>query len=260
MSRLADNILEKYFQSHHELIAAEDIDERRVLLSFPVYFSANHRVELAVQQLPSGDFQISDMAQIVAELKLAGVPVGGKTKERIERVAKNANIRFVGNTLVRECTSEQLGEVLHLFADSAKSVGDAYLVHRSRIETEDELRAKVKRVLVVQNQPFKEFEELKGEVESHRVDFFLPPNGLPSLALSVLPRPTRLTAEAWAFKASDMKSINTKLEVGLVYGVEYTKDIPKDIITKKIDIAIPSTDLDALENGLAQIRRKRKLN
>lgn len=254
MNKLAEGVLESYFRSHKELIDAEEIDDKSVVVSFPLYYSSNHRVEISVTQLPSGEFQLSDMAKTLDELKFAGVSISPQTKKRIVSVAANANVRFVGNAMIRDCTAEQLGDVLHLFADSAKTVGDAYLIYRGpRPEQEDELRARVKRVLIDQKYAFKEFEDVTGEIERHQVDFFIPPNGLPGLALSVLSKPTRLTAEAWAFKAADMKVTNKNLRVGLVYGVEATKDEPKEVITRKIDVPIPSSDLAVLEHGMARL-------
>jgi hypothetical protein len=253
MNKLTESILERYFRAHRDLIEAEEVDDRSVVVSFPIYFSANHRVELSVTQLPSGDFQISDMARTIVELKLAGISVAGKTKERLVNLASNSKIRFVGNNMIRDCTPDQLGEVLHLFADSAKTIGDVYLAHRSRVETEDELRRKVKRVLLDQKYNFKEYEQVRGEIETHQIDFFIPPNGVPGIALSVLSKPTRLTAEAWAFKAADIKVMHKQLKVGLVYGVESTKDEQKEVITRKIDIPIPSSDLGALQHGLAHL-------
>jgi len=255
MSELSEHILESYFRAHKELVDAEDLDNNTVAVSFPVYFSSNHRVELAVQHLSSGMFLISDKAEILSELRLAGLQITGKMRERILNVATNSQLRFVGNSLVRECSSDQLGDVLHLFADSCKTIGDAYLVHRTHLDTEDELRAKVKHVLLERKYVFKEHEPIKGEIETHDIDFYLPPNGIPGLALSVLPKPTRLTAEAWAFKASDIKKEHEKLKVGLVYGD--AKETPRDIITRKIDLAIPASDLDAIANGIVPLWAKK---
>lgn len=255
MSQLVDTVLGDYFRSHRSLVDAEQEEPDTVVVSLPMYYSGNHRVELSVMRLPSGDFQISDDAKTLSELKLAGVPVTAKTKERITRLAKNAHISFVGNAMIRECTATQLGDVLHLFADAAKTVGDAYLVHRASAEPEDELRSRVKRILIHQNYVFREFEEVPGEVETHEVDFYMPPNGVPGLALSVLPRPTRLLAEAWAFKAADIRAmdVNRNLRVGLVYAVETIKERPRDIINKKIDLPIPSSDLEAIDQGLVRL-------
>jgi hypothetical protein len=249
MSTFSESILNRYFQSHKDLIDFVDLGDDTVVVSFPVYFSANHRVELAVKKLPDGDLQISDMAKTISELKLAGIQIKGTTRDRILELAKNAKLRFVGNTMFRECKPEQIGDVLHLFADSAKTIGDAYLAHHRRVETEDELRLRVRNILVKQSYPFKESQKLQGEIEKHQVDFYIPPNGIPGLALSVLPNPSRLAAEAWVFKSSDIKVTNKRLRVGLVYGAE-TAETPKKILSQKIEIAIPSSDLGALEHGI----------
>src|SRR4051794_40845535 len=156
MAQLAETILGKYFQSAKELIDTEQVDERSVVVSFPIYFYANHRVELLVKELPNEQFQISDMAGIIGELKLAGMTVNSKTRTRLTELARNAKLTLSGDELTRVCESSQLGDVLHLFADSAKTIGDVYLVHKTKNETEDELRAKVKQVLLSQNYAFKE--------------------------------------------------------------------------------------------------------
>jgi len=243
-------ILDAYFQSHHDLIDSEIAGEDTLIISFPVYYSSNHRIEVSVTRLPDGNYGLSDMGKTIAELKLAGLNVSGNTRKRIVRLASNADIRVVGDSLLTITRADNLGTALHLFADSAKTVGDAYLAHRDKIETEDELRGKVKRALIEQNYAFRELEELSGEIEKHKVDFLIPSNGRPGVALSVLPNPNRLTAEAWVFKAMDIKSTNKNLRVGIVYGAE-ARESPRNVLTmtKTIDIAIPSTEVNGLGLG-----------
>src|SRR5258708_39997426 len=122
---LREQILGNYLDAQRGLTEIEQVDENNVVLSLPLHFSANTRVELAVTRITESYFTISDMAQTLGELKDAGYGIGGKLKEKIRGIAKAAGADFVGNHLVRKCSSEELGEAIHQFADVAKTIGDA---------------------------------------------------------------------------------------------------------------------------------------
>jgi hypothetical protein len=245
---LREQIFSSYLDAQRGLTEVQQVDERNVLLSLPLHFSAMSRVELVVTQITESYYAISDMAQTLGELKDAGYGIGPNLKKRIEDIGKLAGIEFEGNHLVMKCSLDKLGESIHQFAETAKTIGDAYLTYRTRKpkDVEDELITRVRRVFEENKYPIKEKEEVNGEIEKHRVDFYVPPNGTRGLALAVLPNPIQLVAEAWGFKTQDIKRENKNLAVSIVYDSSRAKDVSKAILDKMADIPVPSTAIEDL--------------
>jgi len=145
---LRDDVLKYYVDAQAGLTEIDQVDDDNVVLSLPLHFSANTRVELAITKVSDKYFAISDMARTLGELKDAGHGINQNLKDKIESIAKPAGLKFVGNHLVRECSSKEIGEAIHQFADAAKTIGDAYITYRFRKEKEDEdeLIKRVRRV------------------------------------------------------------------------------------------------------------------
>jgi hypothetical protein len=251
---LREQIINKYEEAQRGLTEVQQIDENNVLLSLPLHFSANTRVELAITRITEHYCAISDMAQTLGELKDAGYGLGGKLKEKIKGIAKSAGIEFAGNHLVRKCSASELGEAIHAFADVAKTIGDAYLTYgsRQRPEEEDALVSRVRRIFAEEKYPVREKQQLNGKIEAHTIDFYISPNGTKGLALAVLPNPLRIIAEAWGFKARDIKSTNKNTAVAVVYDSSRAKDESRAILQSTIDIPVPSNAIGDLTKRLSK--------
>ncbi len=251
---LQEQILTNYLDAQRGLTEVEQVDDNNVVLSLPLHFSANTRVELAVTRIADDYFAISDMAQTLGELKDAGYGIGGKLKEKIKGIAKGAGLEFAGNHLIRKCSASQLGEAIHEFADVAKTIGDAYLTYGNKKQKpeEDELVSQVRKVFTERHYKYKEKQELPGEIESHTVDFYVAPNGTRGVALAVLPNPMQVVAEAWGFKSQDIKRVQKNLAVALVYDSARAKDVSKTILDRIVDISIPSNQIGSLGELLSK--------
>lgn len=251
---LRDQILEHYLGAHRGLTEIEQVDENNVIVSLPLHFSANTRVELAVTQITPKYFAISDMAQTLGELKDAGYGLGGRLKEKINSIAQTAGAEFAGNHLVRKVSDTELGEAIQQFADMAKTIGDAYLAYGTRKQQseEDELVARVRHIFTERKYSYKEKQQVTGIIETHTVDFYISPNGTRGLALAVLPNPIQIVAEAWGFKTDDIRKANQNLAVSIVYDSARAKDVSKAILQKMADVPVPSNAVDGLGDILAK--------
>jgi hypothetical protein len=252
---LREQILENYLDAQRGLTEIEQIDDDNVVLSLPLHFSANTRVELAVTKITDTYFAITDMAQTLGELKDAGYAIGGKLRKRVEELAKTAGAEFAGNHLVKKCSKAELGEAIHQFADVAKTIGDAYLAYGVRkppMEEEDELVARVRRIFAEEKYNYKEKQEISGRVEVHTVDFYIAPNGTRGLALAVLPNPSQIVAEAWGFKSQDIKKENKNVAISIVYDSSRAKDVSKTILDTMADVSVASNAIESLGARLVQ--------
>ena len=159
--------------------------------------------------------------------------------------------------------ADELGQAIHEFAEAVKTIGDCYLAYPSRLpqkEEEEEVRRKIRKTLDDRHLDYREGPRVPGKIEEHKVDFYVPPNGLPGLAVAVLSNPDRLHAEAWGFKAQDIRAAvdgdakHQSILVGLVYDAALAKDISRRIIDRSADIAVPSTELDSFGQKLDALR------
>jgi hypothetical protein len=245
---LREQIFSTYLDAQRGLTEVSEVDDRNVLLSLPLHFSANQRVELVVTQITESYYAISDMAQTIGELKDAGYGINPRLKEKIENIAKLAGVHFEGNHLMKKCSASELGESIHQFAEVAKTIGDAYLTYRMRKpkELEDELIAKVRRIFEKEHYAVAEKQEVKGRIEKHTIDFYIPPNGTRGLALAVLTNPSHIIAEAWGFKTQDIKYANQNLAVSLVYDSSRARDESTTILNNVADYPIPSSSINEM--------------
>ncbi len=261
---LQDQILANYLDAQRGLTEVHQVDDNNVVLSLPLHFSANKRVELTVTRVTDNYFVISDMAQTLGELKDAGYGLGGKLKEKILSIGKAAGLEFAGNHLVRRVSDKELGKAIHQFADVAKTIGDAYLTYSTKRSStdEDELVTRVRRVFTEGHYKYQEKQELSGTIECHTVDFYVAPNGTRGLALAVLPNPSQIIAEAWGFKTQDIKQKHPTIAMSIVYDSSKAKDVSKTILDKVVDVPIPSNAIENLgailaRAGIPPYKRKR---
>jgi hypothetical protein len=245
-------VISDYLAEYKNSIDSEPVDERNVMLSFPLHYSGNHRVEVTITQLSADKFVISDMSQTLDELRDAGHAITHNLRKRIQNIANINGLRIVDDYLVLECSKKDLGKSLQRFIEAAKTIGDAYLAFSIKPPQEENLINAVRAVLNKRKVLFRESQAVRGKIENHKINFLVPPNGTPGLALAVLPNPTKQLAEAWGFKVGDIKSANSNLSVGIVYDPERAGNASKDIMNNVADLAIPSDKMAALESGLEE--------
>lgn len=249
MTQLLDQVLQSYFSAHRELIDSESDGENDVVVSFPFHFVGNHRVEVSVTKVMGGQFVLSDMGRTIGELKEYGYAVAPPLLSRMTEIAKPAQVRIVDQTLVANCAPESLGAVLHQFAEAAKTIGDAYLAYKVKVQPDTRLIDEISQILGEREIAYKINQKIKGKIDIHPVDFVIPPNGHPGLALAALGGAnTHNTAQIWFFKCQDIRAQQSRMKVGLVYDVEQTIWSSKSeaILRETADFALPSDQIKSL--------------
>jgi hypothetical protein len=240
-----DEILENYFSTHKELIATEQVDDNSVIVSFPLHFVGNHRVEVSITEA-DGILLISDIGRTISELKDYGYSVSPGLLSRMVQIAKPANVRIVNENLVMDCRPGEVGASLHSFAEAAKTIGDAYLAFHVKTPPEKKLLEAVGQLLNESAIAYKTSHKIRGKIDAHAVDFYVPPNGHPGLALEVLGGyNTHTTAQIWHFKCQDIRAFDNRMKVGIVYDIEESNWSEKSeaILRDVADFALSSTDI-----------------
>ena len=243
-SELKNLALDRFFEFYRNDVESEVVDANNVVLSFPVHFSGFHRIEITVTRASQDKFIISDGSRTIDELKMAGYTINKNLREKIETITRSAQLRIVNNYLLTDTNLKDLGSSIQRFVEATKTIGDAYLVHKASAPRDKELLDTVSRILYGYSVPFQIRHTLQGKIEDHTIDFFFPPNGVPGLALSVVGNPSKMAAEAWAFKLSDIRMTNDRVKVGVVYNSDETKESSKNILQHSADMSIPSTELE----------------
>jgi hypothetical protein len=65
--------------------------------------------------------------------------------------------------------------------------------------------------------------------------------------------PSRMAAEAWAFKSSDIKMVNERTKMGIVYDDTEATESSKSILVGIADISVASSEIPTLKNSLQSI-------
>ncbi len=253
-NKLKSDILERYLSAYRGLVEAEQVEADTVVVSFPFHVWESHRVELAIQKISNVEFFISDMARTIGELKLNGYNINKSVRAKIQTLGQDAGIRVKQNELVRSCSPSELGNVLQKFAEAAKTIGDAYLVHKTRPISEDRLFGIVKESLDYKGIAHEERVRVSGVLDSHTIDFYAPPNGKPGFGIAILARQdTHTLAQLWGFKCRDLRDAHPNLKIGLVYDTEDAKwtQIAENIIRHEANFVLPSTSAaDAADRAI----------
>ncbi len=256
---MLDQILKSYFHAHRELIAAEEVDDSDVVVSFPFHYTGNHRVEVSVTKGLGGEYLLSDMGRTIGELKESGYAVALPLRTRLIEIAKPANVRIVEDHLIMDCKPEEIGNVLHTFAEAAKTIGDAYLAYRVKVPQEQKLLSNVRQVFAERQIAYRPDHKVAGSLDTHTVNVYIPPNGKPGLALEVLAGyNTHALAQIWGFKCGDIRAKQSRLKLGLVYDVDdfQWSEKSENILRSIADFAIPSSQLttlgDAVESAVLE--------
>jgi hypothetical protein len=246
-----DDVLQNYFIAHRELIATEQVDDNNIVVSFPLHFVGNHRIEVSVSQVLGDSLLMSDAGRTISELRDYGYSVSPGLISRMTEIVKPAKVRIINDNLVMDCRPEEVGSALHSFAEAAKTIGDAYLAFHVKTPPERKLLEAVGQLLNELEIPYRAGHKIHGKIDAHSVDFYMPPNGHPGLALEVLGGyNTHTTAQIWHFKCQDIRSFDKRMRVGLVYDTEDSNWSQKSaaILHDVADFALPSNELVSLPN------------
>ena len=244
---ITTQVLDAYLRAQKKLIEFEDVDRNNCRVSLPLHYSAHARVELAITQLSRDHFLLTDEGQTVTELRNAGHATGTRVLERLREIIRVWNVDLDGVSLVRMCTRKDLGTAIHELGEAAKTFGDAYLMPRDKEpdpRVEESIKDEVRNVFRSEQYFYREDQTVPGKIEQagHRVDFYIPPNEHNGLAMEILIHPNKLHAEAWGFRARDMKDANRGLLVGFVYD-QVASDVNRNILRSIADIALPSSQM-----------------
>lgn len=244
---ITEVVLNAYIKAQQKTIEFEDVDKNNCRVSLPLHYSAHTRVELAITKISKDQFLLTDEGQTITELRNAGHPTGSRTLDRVSEIVRIWQVTLDGISLVRMCSRKDLGVAVHELGEAAKTIGDAYLYPRDKEpdpRVEESIKDTVRRAFRKEKYSYREEQNVPGKIESagHKVDFYIPPNESKGLALEVLIHPNKLHAEAWGFRARDMKDANEGLLVGLVYD-QVASDLNRHILGSIADIALPSSQM-----------------
>lgn len=232
-------------------MSAKSVEDRSVTISFPFRLAANHRIEITVTKIGKDQYILSDAARTLGEVRDAGNTITERMMARIERISGAAGISVRDGHLIMETSAKALATSIQRFLETAKMIGDVYLVHKNRMEPESVLVSQIRRELDSKNLPYREKEKLQGRIEAHSFDLLVPPNGHAGLAIGIVSgQNTHSLATSWYFRCDDIKLVekNRNVKLALIYdvGCGIWSDSSRNIIADKADAAIPSDSLGEL--------------
>src|SRR5580704_5726800 len=99
-----------------------------------------------------------------------GLFVDGAEKERVERIAGIAGLTVKEGHLILETSAKALAASMQRFLETAKMIGDVYLVHKNRVDPENILIPEIRHALDNEHLPYVEKERLRGRIEAHSFD------------------------------------------------------------------------------------------
>lgn len=251
---ITEVVLDAYIKAQQKTIEFEDIDDNNCRVSLPLHYSAHTRVEVAVTRISKDQFLITDQGQTITELRNAGHPTGSRVLDRVSEIVRIWQVTLDGISLLRMCSRKDLGIAVHELAEAAKTIGDAYLFPRDKEadpRVEESIKDRVRKTFQKEQYFYREQQSVPGRIETagHRVDFYIPSNGANGLALEILVNPNKLQAEAWGFRAQDMKEADKRLKIGFVYD-QVARDLSRTILGSIADIALSSAETSFLTEQL----------
>lgn len=243
---ITEVVLNAYIKAQQKTIEFEDVDKNNCRVSLPLHYSAHTRVELAITKISRDQFLLTDEGQTITELRNAGHPTGSRTLDRVSDIVRIWQVSLDGISLVRMCTRKDLGVAVHELGEAAKTIGDAYLYPRDKEpdpRVEESIKDRVRKTFQRERYFYREQQSVPGKIENagHKVDFYIPSNNANGLALEVLINPNKLQAEAWGFRAQDMKAVDQRLKIGFVYD-QVSRDLSRTILGSIADIALSSNE------------------
>jgi len=258
MTDLITSVTNQYLETYKNLLEVESIDENNIALSFPFHFASNHRIEVLVTRVDEKNYVISDGALILTELKASGQSINNKLRERLEKIGGLAGIKLIREYFTLNSQPSTLGDDIQKFLEATKTIGDVYFVHKDKGINEREIIAAVKTILDKEKVVYQEKYNIGGEIEPHKFNFYVPPNGSRALALAVLgSQNTHNAAQVWAFKTDDIKrqKINRELRIGIVYDTRQVwSDESKQILESRADLVLADTEIPKIAPKLHEKR------
>ena len=244
-------ILERYLREYRRLLSAESVEDRSVTISFPFHLADNHRIEITATKLDKDHYILSDAARTLGEVQDAGYSLTAQMKERIERIAGIAGLTVREGHLVMETSAKALAASMQRFLETAKMIGDVYLVHTTRMDSpESGIISQVRDALDSRHLTYREREKLRGKIETHAFALMVPPNGHAGLAIGILSgQNTHGLAQIWGYKCQDIRRIdaNSSTKLALVYDVKSVwSKTSRRILEDTADIAVSSDSLPEL--------------
>src|SRR5579862_2037145 len=146
-----NKIVKAYLDAYRKLVSGQVVRDiaahgQSVTISVPLHVSANHRVEVTATEISANRFVLSDMGRTLGELGDYGYKVTADFRRRATEIAKELGIHIVDDYLVLECGTADLGISIQTFSEAAKTIGDAYLLQRTRTVHARTIVADIKRI------------------------------------------------------------------------------------------------------------------
>ena len=86
----------------------------------------------------------------------AGYSLTAQMKERVERIAGIAGLTVKEGHLILETSAKALAASMQRFLETAKMIGDVYLVHKNRVDPENILIPEIRHALDNEHLPYVE--------------------------------------------------------------------------------------------------------
>ena len=254
-----NDVLKAYLSAYRELVVSEPVRDRHmrdsVVISLPLHFSGNHRVEVTATRYTPGRFILSDMARTLGELAEGGKAVTSEFRRRAKEIAGFFGVKFKLDHMILESDEQHLGENIQRLAEAAKTIGDAYLLHRTRAVHARQVIDEVRAIFAARELRFETNKKVSGEIDEYQFDLFIPPNGKPGIAVAVIGgQNTKNLAKVWDFNCRDIREKHgDKLLIDLVLDEKDSAPWSRTtqrILKKEADTVAKSGDLSPIEYQL----------
>ena len=228
-----------------------EVDGEGITLSLPFLYNGGHFIEIFIKELNANCFLISDLGNILIELRTSGLEVlhNPRRKKILSTILKRNGIGIDGLNLVATSTREGLGRLIHSFIEATKEISDLIYFRESRFPSQSALYDEIKGIL--EHKPVKFFEgaeaKVDGLLEKHSVDFIVE-NGYRSAIVALYGENTKMLAEVWNFRFSDIKNKNSSIKTISIYDIEESKwnDRSIRILKDKSDFSFSSDKVASL--------------
>jgi hypothetical protein len=165
-------VVKAYLDAYRKLVVGEPVTDHvvrdSIVLSVPLHFSGDHRVEVTVTQYSPGKFILSDMARTLGELEEGGRSVTSDFRKRAKEIARSFGVSFRIDHMILDCGEKELGQQIQRFAEAAKTIGDAYLLQRTRTTHVRKVIDDVKDILAAHHLPFEANKVVDGQLDKSK--------------------------------------------------------------------------------------------